>query len=149
MVKIMLDTNAVLDLVFNRYPDRHASMLGAISRCKEGTHELLVCAHSLMDMTYILENNAGMKAAMPNKSDRKACARSARETAFKFCKVCSVDDQTCRSAHGDEGEDAFGDAVVKACARAHEAHAIVTSDRRAFVSNDILKLTPAEFERFV
>ena len=145
MVRIMLDTNAVLDLVFNRYEQRHADMLAGVGRCDEDTHDLLVCAHSLVDMTYILENNAGMKAAIPDRSRRTECARFARETVFKFCTICAIDGKVCQEAHDDKLEPDFEDALVAACARMYKADVIVTSDERAFRASGLRVLRPAEF----
>lgn len=144
----MLDTDAVLDLVFNRYEQRHADMLAGVGRCDEGTHELLVCAHSLVDMTYILENNAGMKAAIPDRSRRTECARFARETVFKFCTICAIDGKVCQEAHDDKLEPDFEDALVSACARMYKADVIVTSDERAFRASGLRVLRPAEFATY-
>ncbi len=149
MVRILLDTNAILDLVFGRYAERHKAMLNAVRGCEEGTHELYVAAHSLCDMTYVLENNAGMKLAIPNKAEQRACAQYARETVFRFCEVCPIDERVCWDAHRDRDEPDFEDALVMACARACGAEVIVSSDSRAFNGGIPRKLSPQEFERFV
>lgn len=149
MVRFLLDTNALLDLVFCRYEDRHKAMLTAVRACTEDEHELFVPPHALNDMTYILENNAGMKAAMPSREERRACAAFVRETVFKFCELSPLDERVCWEAHRDRQEPDYEDALVAACARACEADAIVSSDARAFNAGPIRKLSPAEFEQFV
>jgi predicted nucleic acid-binding protein len=146
MRKILLDTNALLDLILPRDVERHAAMRAVVAACREGETELMLSALSLKDASYVIENSAAMKAAFPQAQDRRERSRYARDVAFTLCTIVAVDEEACRCAHRNTSEEDYDDALIAACAVAAKADMVVTSDARAFNSADVpfLKLSPGQ-----
>ncbi|MCH3944130.1 MAG: PIN domain-containing protein [Atopobiaceae bacterium] len=149
MSRILLDTNALIDMVFLRDADRHRAMEEVISLCREGGDEVLLPALALEDASYVLENSPSAKAAVPDAALRRRIAREARGFALRLCTICCIDDAVCRAAHENTGEQDFDDALVAECARFSKADVIVSSDARAFVHSAVPKVTPRECVEFL
>ena len=144
MSRLMLDTNALIDLAIVRDPAVHAAMEAIIGHCVEGEDELLVPVLALKDASYAVENGASFKQVLPHPAQRRALAERIRALAFSFCRVCAVDEAIARKAHRNSTEDDFDDALVAECALAYDADLIISSDRSAFTASIVPKRSPQE-----
>lgn len=145
MCRILLDTNALIDLCVARMPATHEAMLAVIDTCFEGDDELLVSPISLADASYIIECGRQFKEALPERSQRQRLAAYVRDTAFSYCTICAIDEQVALAAHRNASEDDFDDALIAECASAYDADVIISSDRRAFRTAKVPSLTPDEY----
>ena len=145
MRRILLDTNALIDLCVARIPSVHEAMFAIIDTCSEGDDELLVSPISLADASYIIEGGRQFKEALPERSQRQRLAAYVRDTAFSYCTICTIDEQVAMAAHQNSDEEDFDDALIAECAAAYKADVIISSDRKAFRSSKVPSWTPEEY----
>ena len=145
MSRILLDTNALVDLCVNRVPKRHAAMMEMLALLDSPDDAVLVPAPSLKDATYIIENSAPFKQVVPERAERMGLARRMRDAVFMQCEVVAVDAAVARRAHRNRDEKDYDDALVAECALASGADVIISSDKSAFENARVPKATPEEF----
>jgi predicted nucleic acid-binding protein len=130
-MRILLDINIVLDVLFERQPWFEDSR-AVWQAHDDGLIAGHLAASSMTDLFYIGRRLVG--------SDTAWAAIDACLATFQFCPV---DDQTLRSARELPARD-FEDNVLIACASHAGLDAIVTRDARDFRDAPIPVLTPAQ-----
>jgi len=124
-VKILIDTNIILDFLLQREPFfQDAELL--FKAIDDGKIVGYVTATTLTDIFYI---------ARKHTSSIKQARQAIEEVLTVMC-VCSVDRAILESAL-NSGFDDFEDAVQIFSAVAQNLDAIVTRDNRGFVSSPI------------
>lgn len=147
MSRILLDTNAALDLVFPREPERKEAMLAIVTSLRENRDKLLLPSLSLKDVSYLIECSKPAKSRWPQREEREHMAAEARSFLLDHCSVVAIDDLVCRRAHRNQMEPNYDDALIAECAVTSGADAIISSDRLAFNAAAIPKFTPQEFAK--
>jgi predicted nucleic acid-binding protein len=130
-VKVLFDTNVVLDQLLEREPhvDAAEQLLGLVDA---GLLEGLICSTTVTTIHYLASKAVGAQAAMG--SVRKL---------LSFLDVACVDREVLRSAI-DFGFADFEDAVIHEAARLAGAAAIVTRNGRDFARSELPVFSPAE-----
>lgn len=114
MMRILIDTNVLLDVLLNRAPwVAHAAALW--KACTDGQVTGYVCASSFTDIFYIARRLTNL--------DR---ARIAVRLCLETFEVCSVNQSALQMAYGLPGSD-FEDNVQIACAPQYALDAIVST----------------------
>lgn len=130
-MRILFDTNVVLDLLLDREP--HATAAARlVSRVERGDVAGTLCATAVTTIHYLVFRELG-----------RAEARRALKTLLRFFGVASVTRAVLESALEGSFDD-YEDAVVHEAARAVDADAIVTRNVRDFRSSQIPVYTPDE-----
>ena len=148
MTRALLDTNALIDLVINRYPDRHRAMIEICSLMEEETGDCLIAPTlSIKDLSYFIESSKHAQEAIPNRKERMSRSALARTFILDNCVIAPIDERVARMAHANESEPDYDDALIAECARANDADVILSSDNRAFRESYIPKMSPQELVR--
>ncbi|MCI0396997.1 MAG: PIN domain-containing protein [Chloroflexi bacterium] len=130
-MRVLLDTNVLLDVLFKREPWVSAS--SSVWRAHEdGQITGFITASTITDIFYI-----GRR-----QKDRKS-AREAIRTCLETFHICDVNRDVLEEADALPGED-FEDNLQVACALASGLDVIVTRDKLGFVDSSIPVLTPEE-----
>ena len=133
-MKVLLDTNAVLDVLLARQPWVAAAQ--AVWRAHdEGLITAFVSASSMTDVYYIVRRLAGAELA-----------REAIRTCIATFEICTVDRAVLVDADRLPGRD-FEDNVQIACAVLAALDAIVTRDPRGYADSPIGVLSPDDLLR--
>jgi predicted nucleic acid-binding protein len=118
-VKVLFDTNVVLDLLLARDPyATPAARLFALADC--GVIEGYICATTVTTVDYVACKAVGGRAA-----------RSLVCSLLGFLRVAAVDEVVVQRALDADGSD-FEEAVALEAARAVGADGVVTRDRGGF-----------------
>jgi predicted nucleic acid-binding protein len=130
-VKVLLDTNIVLDVLLARDPwlDQAKAIWLA---CDDGRLEGWVSAVTLTTIFYVGQKQLG-----------KSKAREAVAICLKVFQICPIHRQTIDLAMGFNGMD-FEDDMQCACASLASLDAIVTRDASGFAASPIVALTPLQ-----
>lgn len=131
MMRILLDTNIVLDVLMNREPFVEDSRR-LWEAADEGAFEACIASFSLPTIHYICRRHAG-----------RAAADAALDACLEAFEVCALCREAILAARRMGGED-FEDDLQVACALADFVHGVVTRDRRGFTAAPIQVYTPAE-----
>lgn len=130
-MKILFDTNIVLDLLLARAPFAiPAARLFTL--VDDGLMEGCVCATTVTTVDYVASKTVGGQAA-----------QSLIRSMLEFVSIAPVDEDVIRRALDVRSSD-FEDAVVLEAARAVGADGVVTRDRRGFSDPQIPAWLPDE-----
>lgn len=130
-MKILFDTNIVLDLLLARAPFAiPAARLFTL--VDEGLMEGCVCATTVTTVDYVASKTVGRQAA-----------QSLTRSMLEFVSIAPVDEDVIRRALDARSSD-FEDAVVLEAARVVSADGVVTRDRRGFSDSQIPAWLPDE-----
>ena len=131
-MRVVLDTNVVLDLLLEREPfSQHAA---SIFRLVEQTKlEAALCATTLTTIDYLLARS------MPKKQARKVVAN-----LLELFEICPVNRAVLQSAVLSNIND-FEDAVLHEAARLSSCQTIITRNGKDFKKATLTILDPAEF----
>ncbi|MFM7172082.1 MAG: PIN domain-containing protein [Caldilinea sp.] len=130
-MRILLDTNVVLDVLLKREP--WVSEASAIWQANDdGRLVGHLMASALTDIFYVARRLA----------DREA-ARAAVETCLEAFEFCPVDRHALELAHLHPGAD-FEDNLQMVCAEIAQLDAIVTRDPDDFKAATVAVLTPTQ-----
>jgi predicted nucleic acid-binding protein len=131
MMRILLDTNVVLDVLLNREP--WVAEASAIWQANDdGRLVGFLMASALTDIFYVARRLVGRDAA-----------RIAVQTCLDAFEFCPVDRRTLELAHLLSGTD-FEDNLQMVCAEMAQVDAIVTRDPDDFKTSSVLALTPTQ-----
>jgi predicted nucleic acid-binding protein len=129
-VRLLLDTNVVLDIFLERSPHLGpAALLWAAIETDQAVG--LIPAHGVTTLHYLIARDRG--------------AREARDVVAQIltvCRVAPVDERVVRAALALEWPD-FEDAVSAAAAERARCDLIVTRDPRGFRRARVTALDPA------
>ncbi len=130
-MRILLDTNVVLDFLLNREPfiaDAEVLFQSIDANQIDG----FIAATTLTNIYYIVRKAEGSKVA-----------QDAIAQILADLQICPVDRQILEHAVTLDFRD-FEDAVQYACAIAHNVGAIVTRDLKDFTNSTIPALSPQQ-----
>jgi predicted nucleic acid-binding protein len=130
-VRLLLDTNVLLDVLLGREPHVAASA-AVLSLAENGTLTALVGATSITTIHYLAAKAVGARRA-----------RRHVETVLSLCDVAAVDEEVLRDALALGFAD-FEDAVLHEAARRARCGGIVTRDRTGFKRATLPVYSPAE-----
>lgn len=133
MIRIMLDTNIILDVLIHRQQFYEKSCQ-VLDLCENDVVSGFVCATTMTDIFYYLHKNY---------HDNKLCY-DALGTVFRICKIAPVTRKDVKEAYLLRAKD-FEDALLALCAQAQRCDYLVTRNKKDFVELPISALEPAEF----
>ena len=131
-MKILCDTNIIIDMLLEREPFAEASCR-TLSLCEEHRIEGFVSASSVTDIYYLVR-----KYTHSTELAYKAVGK-----LLEIVKVCSVTNNDVLTAYQRKARD-FEDCLVATCAKSIHCDCIVTRNKKDFEEFDILPLTPEE-----
>ena len=131
MKRLLLDVNAVLDVLLDRDPhaERSAEVWAAV---ENGRAEGLLSAHAVTTLHYLNARAVGPRMA-----------RETTESLLSVFNVAAVDERVLAAALGLGWTD-FEDAVTAAAARRAKCDVLVTRNPRDFKRSPVRVMTPAE-----
>jgi predicted nucleic acid-binding protein len=128
-MRILFDTNVVLDVLLDRQP--HAEASASIWAAVEtGAAEGMLAAHAVTTIHYLLQRERG-----------NARAKRIVSAILRVFKVAPVDGEVVQEALHLPLSD-FEDAVTSAAARLADCAYIVTRDPKGFRNSPVRALTP-------
>jgi len=133
-MKVLFDTNVVLDVLLDREPFAPVSMR-LFSKVEAGEIGGWICATTVTTIHYLASKEIGAVRA-----------RGAVETLLSLFEVASVNRVVLESALRS-GFDDFEDAVIHEAARHVVADAIITRDVHGFERATLRVYAPMEFEK--
>ena len=134
-MKILLDTNIVLDILLAREPfvdEAREIFLLIENQQVEG----FVCATTITTIHYLI-----------GRQKDKASANALVLNLLKLFEVALVDKQILQDASLNNGVD-YEDSVIYTSAKYAQVDMIVTRDKRGFKNSEISILKPKEFLAF-
>lgn len=132
-MRIMIDTNVVLDILLKREPFFEASY-GALKQAMVNDSECLVSAAAVTDIFYLLHKELHDTGK----------AKEGLERLLRLILVADVLALDIRTAISDSMSD-FEDAVVHAVAARNKADYILTRNPRDFEGSTVPAITPQDF----
>jgi len=129
-VKVLLDTNIIIDVISKRagYEDS----LRLFKYCESGRVQGVISATTVTDILYILRKHID-----PSE------VRAAVQTLLLIIDIASIGKGEIAAAFTSEMKD-FEDAVQSACAKRIGADYIVTRNLKDFDKSAVKAITPAE-----
>ena len=131
-MKIMCDTNIIIDVLLEREPFVEDSYK-ILSLCEEHQINGFVSASSVTDIYYLVR-----KYTHSTELAYKAIGK-----LLEIVKVCSVTNQDVLTAFQKKAKD-FEDCLVVTCANSINCDCIFTRNKKAFEEFDIQVFTPTE-----
>ena len=131
-MKIMCDTNIIIDVLLEREPFVEASY-NALKLCEEHKIDGFVSASSVTDIYYLVK-----KYTHSTELAYKAIGK-----LLEIVKICSVTNNDVLIAFQQKAKD-FEDCLVATCAKSIHCDYIVTRNKKDFEEFDIPLLTPEE-----
>jgi predicted nucleic acid-binding protein len=130
-VKILIDTNIVLDLLLERKPFVENTIL-IFEQIEQGKLEGYIAATTITNIFYIIR-----------KTESREVAIAAINRLLTGIQFCAVDRQTIETALSLGLKD-FEDSIQLACAILSQLDGIVTRDRKDFVGSNLPIYAPTE-----
>lgn len=131
-MKIMCDTNVVIDVLLERQPFVDDSCK-VLSLCEEHRLDGFVSASSVTDIYYLVRKY----------THSTELAYTAIDKLLEIVKVCSVTNNDVLTAFQRKAKD-FEDCLAATCAKSIRCDYIVTRNKKDFEEFDIPPLTPSE-----
>jgi Predicted nucleic acid-binding protein, contains PIN domain len=131
-MKVVLDTNVILDVLANREPfvdDSEAVMMAST----DAHYESAITANTVTDIAYILHKHLD-----------KASLKAALLGLLELVSIIEVNHANCVGAFELQMNDCE-DALLAHCAKSWGADYIVTRNKNDFAASPIAALTPSEF----
>ena len=131
-MRVMLDTNIVLDLLLDREPFS-SDAVKIFSLIESGKLDAFVCATTITTIYYLV-----------SKSVQKSKTDMIIEDLLQLFEIAAVDKDVLTSSLKNSGKD-FEDSVIYTSARFSKVDVIVTRDKKGFSNSQVLILKPKEF----
>ena len=131
-MKIMCDTNVIIDVLLEREPFVEDSCK-VLSLCEEHKLDGFVSASSVTDIYYLVRKY----------THRTDLAYNAIGKLLEIVKICSVSNNDILTAFQRKAKD-FEDCLLATCAKAIRCDCIVTRNKKDFEEFDVSLFTPAE-----
>lgn len=131
--KVLIDTNVLLDYLFEREPFFENAKQVIIS-CVDGDTKGCIAAHSISNMFFILRKDFTVKER--------------REVLTNLCSIFAVegiDKQKLLLGLANEEFSDFEDCLQMECAKAYEAEYIVTRNVSDYITSEIKAIEPEEY----
>ena len=132
-MRILCDTNIILDVLLDREPFVEASA-EVLKRCEIGIIEGFTTASCITDIFYLVH-----KQLHDNERSYQAI-----EQLLTILRVADVTNSHIAEAFSHRASD-FEDCLAAICAKSIHCDFVVTRDIKGFVDFDIPTLTPPEF----
>ena len=133
MMRVLIDTNIVLDVLLNRQAFLGHSM-AVLKTLLERKYRGFVAATTLTNMYYIVRRETG-------KTDE---ALTAVNKTLQWCEVAPVNRRVLDAARASGMKD-FEDAVQAAAASDYGINTVVTRDKKGFTDSALKVYSPEEF----
>ncbi|KGF71394.1 hypothetical protein DO97_20775 [Neosynechococcus sphagnicola sy1] len=130
-MKILIDTNIVLDLILEREPFVEIA-ISLFEQIEQGNLTGYIAATTITNIFYIIRKTEGREVAL-----------AAINRLLIGLRFCAVDYQTVETALNLELKD-FEDSIQLACATLNQLDAIVTRDRQDFRGSNLPIYSPTE-----
>ncbi len=131
-MKIMCDTNVILDVLLDREPFVEDSYK-ILSFCEEHRIDGFISASSITDIYYLVR-----KYTHSTELAYKAIGK-----LLEIVKVCSVTNDDVLVAYQKKAKD-FEDCLLATCAKSIRCDYIITRNKKDFEEFDIPLFTPTE-----
>ncbi len=131
-MKILLDTNVILDIVLERHPFAQAAT-AVLQAVRENDSVLFVTATTITDLYYIIRKAKGHAVALNFTKD-----------LLEFVEVAGVDREVIINALRSQIAD-FEDAIQESAARLQNIDVIITRNVADFAYSTIQVHNPASF----
>ncbi|MBQ9015581.1 MAG: PIN domain-containing protein [Firmicutes bacterium] len=132
-MKILIDTNVILDVLFDR-PQFIGDSITVLHMCEDGFAKGMVTAKAVADIYYFVRKQL--------RSEAKA--RAVLRKLMTLVSVCDVGAERITEALDTENGD-YEDAIMAACAKAEGCSLIITRNKKHFTGTGVKCLTPEEF----
>lgn len=130
-MRVLFDTNVVLDVIFKR-KDFYAAAAHVMTKAAAGDIEAYLAAHAVTTIYYLVARSAGKEAAQVALVD-----------VLRITRVAAVDQEVIDQALKNPQRD-FEDAVTMMAAVHADADYIVTRNAADFRPGPLPILTPTE-----
>jgi predicted nucleic acid-binding protein len=130
-VKILIDTNIVLDLILEREPFVE-NAIALFEQIEQGRLKGYIAATTITNIFYIIRKMQGREVAI-----------AAIDRLLIGIQFCAVDRQTVETAISLGLKD-FEDSIQLACATLNQLDGIVTRDRKDFIGSNLPVYSPTE-----
>lgn len=130
-MKILIDTNIVLDLLLEREPFIEDAIV-LFEQIEQGKLEGYIAATTITNIFYIIRKTEGCEVAI-----------AAIHRLLIGLQFCAVDRQTIETALSIGLKD-FEDSIQLACAILSQLDGIVTRDRNDFIGSNLPIYSPTE-----
>ena len=131
-MKIMCDTNIILDVLLERAPFAEDSAR-VLALCEEHKLDGFISASCLTDIFYLVRKY----------THSTELAYTAIGKILEIVKVCSVTNNDAITAFQQKAKD-FEDCLVATCAKSIRCDCIVTRNKKDFEEFGVPLLTPSE-----
>ncbi len=131
-MKILIDTNVVLDLLLEREPFVETA-IALFEQIEQGNLEGHIAATTITNIFYIIRKTEGREVAL-----------AAINRLLMGLQFCAVDRQTVETALSLGLKD-FEDSLQLACATFNQLDGIVTRDRKDFIGSHLPIYSPTKF----
>lgn len=132
-MKIMCDTNIILDVMLDREPFAEKSA-NVLKLCEDRIIEGFITASSITDIFYLIRK----------QTHSNDIAYNATGTLLEIVSICSVTNQEVLSAYQQRAKD-FEDCLLATCAKSINCDYIVTRNIKDFESFTVPAITPTDF----
>ena len=132
-MRILIDTNVLMDILFARDPYL-ADSITVLHMCEDDFAEAVVSAKTITDVYYFLRKSL--------KSEKEA--RNVIKKIMGMVTVCDIKVQHLKEAI-DFGNADYEDAVQAACAKAEGCKLIISRNKKDYEGTGMKCLTPGEF----
>lgn len=130
-MKILIDTNVVLDLLLEREPFVE-NAIALFEQIEQGNLEGFITATTITNIFYIIRKTEGREVAL-----------AAIHRLLIGLQFCAVNRQTIETALSLGLKD-FEDSIQLACATLNQLDGIVTRDRQDFIGSNLPIYSPTE-----
>ncbi|MEM9090394.1 MAG: PIN domain-containing protein [Cyanobacteria bacterium P01_F01_bin.53] len=130
-MKILIDTNIVLDLLLEREPFVEDA-LSLFAQIERGKLEGYIAATTVTNIFYIIRKSEGREVAM-----------AAINRIMAGLQFCEVNRQTVEAAL-NLGLTDFEDSIQLACATLNQLDGLVTRDLKDFIGSNLPVYSPTE-----
>ena len=131
-MKILIDTNVILDIVLERHPFIEQSAM-LLKKAQQANIELFLTATTITDLYYITRKAKGKKIAL-----------NFIEDLLQFIEIASVDRDVIIQALNSDISD-FEDAIQESSAKNEDIKVIVTRNEADFKNSDLEIHNPESF----
>ena len=148
--RLLFDTNTLVDMAIVRDSELFTTLGRIVRFCRVLDVRMMTCATSLKDADWIISHNSSFKKREPDPRSRRLLTRSLRQALVKSFALCPIDEVVVRRAlYLEPSEHSFDDAIISACAELNNTDFIVTSDRKAFRSSSVPRLSPEDCLKYL
>lgn len=132
-MKILVDTNVILDVLLNREPFAQNSS-AVLKLCETPSFQGYITATTITDIYYILCKNIADKSTLYN----------ALEKLLSIVEICDVTKHNIFNALKLRESD-FEDAIQSDCAKSIGVDYIVTRNTEDFKNSKVKGITPSDY----